>query len=71
MFFIVCASTSTSSVRVGCAGPAEAQAKMLELQETGIGKVRIFDDAGKRITPEELTTLVEAPVKDGMPTAGT
>ena len=70
MFFMVCASTPTSSVRVGCPGPAAAQAKALELEATGIGKVRIFDDAGKRITLEELTLLAEAapPVEGPAPT---
>lgn len=60
MFYIVCASTAQSSVRVGCADAVEAQAKVAELEETGVGKVRIFDDAGHRISPEELASLVEA-----------
>ena len=60
MFFIVCASTSRSSVRVGCAGPLEAWAKMLELEESGIGKVRAFDAAGNRVMAEQLAALANA-----------
>ena len=57
MFYIVCVSTERSSVRIGCANPSEAQAKVVELEETGIGKVRVFDDAGKRIDKDELLNL--------------
>ncbi len=59
MFIIVCASTPNSSVRIGCASPQEAQAKMVELEDAAIGKVRAFDDSGKRITTEELAAMLE------------
>ena len=74
MFYIVCVSTERSSVRVGCANALEAQAKVVELEGTGIGKVRVFDDAGKRIDKDELRTLAattpgaETPMKDGAAT---
>lgn len=60
MFIIVCASTPRSSVRIGCAGPQEAQLKMAELEAAAIGKVRAFDDSGNRITPEDLAAMLEA-----------
>ena len=64
MFYIVCVSTERSSVRVGCANATEAQAKVAEFEDTGIGKVRIFDDAGKRIDKDELRSLIDQGVGD-------
>ena len=60
MFYIVCASTDRSSVRVGCQDLKAAQLKVAELEDTQIGKVRVFDDAGNRITLEELQSRSEA-----------
>jgi hypothetical protein len=60
MFYIVCASTEKSSVRVACAGPVEAQAKVAELEQLNIGKVRVHDHAGKRMEIEDLAALAEA-----------
>ena len=67
MFYIVCASTPQSSVRIGCPGPIEAQAKVVELEETGVGKVRIFDDAGNRVSEEELSNLITAAAAKSAP----
>ena len=64
MFIIVCASTPRSSLRVGCASPQEAQAKMAELEAAAIGKVRAFDDSGKRITPGELAAMLKPDADD-------
>ena len=58
MFYIVCASTATSSLRIGCPGPVEAHEKMLELEGTGLGKVRVFDDTGNRISMQDLAARV-------------
>ena len=60
MFIIVCSSTDRGSVRIACAGPLETQAKMTELADARVGKVRAFDAAGNRLFPEELASLAEA-----------
>ena len=68
MFYIVCVSTERSSVRVGCADALAAQAKVVEFEATGIGKVRVFDDAGTRIEKDELRRLAGSSVR-GVPIA--
>ena len=61
MFYLVCASTERSSVRVGCQDLKAAQLKVAELEDTKIGKVRVFDDAGNRISLDELHAPGETP----------
>ncbi len=57
MFYIVCASTDRSSVRVGCQDLEAARLKVAELEETKLGKVRVFDHAGKRISLDDLQAV--------------
>ena len=59
MFYIVCASTDRSSVRIGCQDLEAARLKVAELEETKLGKVRVFDHAGKRIPLEDLQAGLE------------
>ena len=66
MFIIVCASTPRSSVKIGCGTPAEARAKMQELEDAAIGKVRAFTAEGKRLSSDDLSALIAASV----PTTG-
>ena len=58
--FLVCASTTISSIRIGVAGPIEAQAKLLELSETWQGNVLIYDAAGTEICPDDLSEWAKA-----------